>query len=102
MAWTDTARRQHMRKGRRDPSDLRKRIGQAQKLIAQIQYFSGADGGTRTRTPRGRGILSPVRLPISPRPRRPCEAHGRAVVKPKNYAMLNVRRSNAGAFPCRA
>ena len=30
---------------------------------------SGADGGTRTRTPIGRGILSPVRLPISPRPR---------------------------------
>ena len=34
-----------------------------------IMPKSGADGGTRTRTPIGRGILSPVRLPISPRPR---------------------------------
>ena len=30
---------------------------------------SGADGGGRTRTGKARGILSPLRLPVSPRPR---------------------------------
>ena len=29
---------------------------------------TGADGGTRTRTSRGKRILSPLRLPIPPRP----------------------------------
>jgi hypothetical protein len=29
---------------------------------------TGADGGTRTRMTEGRGILSPLRLPVSPRP----------------------------------
>ncbi|MEY5008138.1 MAG: hypothetical protein RL764_1454 [Pseudomonadota bacterium] len=29
---------------------------------------NGADGGTRTRTSRGKQILSLLRLPVSPRP----------------------------------
>ena len=36
---------------------------------ARTTGMPGADGGTRTRTAWGKRILSPLRLPISPRPR---------------------------------
>lgn len=38
------------------------------KIIFSI-LLGGADGGTRTRTILDRGILSPLRLPVPPRPR---------------------------------
>lgn len=39
------------------------------KVLDIEKMMSGADGGNRTRTSEARGILSPLRLPIPPRPR---------------------------------
>eukprot|EP01132_Coremiostelium_polycephalum_P008169 gene8168-10043_t len=38
-------------------------------MMKRAGMGNGADGGGRTRMTYGRGILSPLRLPVSPRPR---------------------------------
>jgi hypothetical protein len=39
-------------------------------LLCGRRATIGADDGSRTRMTEGRGILSPLRLPVSPRPQR--------------------------------
>ena len=48
-----------------------------------LRHCFGADGGTRTRTSRGKQILSLLRLPVSPRPHAARIGESRAGVKGK-------------------
>ncbi len=59
-----------MRKGLRKPLPPGTSLSDFQIDLPVTALASGAGGGDRTRTAKGREILSLLRLPVSPRPRR--------------------------------
>ncbi len=64
----DLMKMQHVGKSRLG-SDCREQTGQRHDRQPPVSCGTdGADDGGRTRTAKGRGILSPLRLPVSPRP----------------------------------